>query len=173
MFVVRRLQELARKKDTPWYSCLSTSPKHMTPATEPFCGTSLFVLACHRECSPSSANSTTACKHACGWMMESARISSAWGKVSGKDACSRHCCSTCFPRRYCVWPKNASSLMQPSRTAWCSSNERRKARRRALCAQAKSTGGGGRRGRRCRDCGVGRTRTMRASYRDHHNGWRG
>ena len=58
----------------------------MTPSTEPFCGVSLLVLACHRECSPSSANSTTVCKHACGWMMESARISSTWGKVSGKDA---------------------------------------------------------------------------------------
>ena len=30
------------------------------------------------------------------WMMESVRISSTWGKVSGKDACSRHCCSTYF-----------------------------------------------------------------------------
>ena len=58
-----------------------------------------------------------ACKHACGWMMDSVRISSTCGKVSGKHACSRHCCSTCFSRRYCVWPRNASSLMQPSRTA--------------------------------------------------------
>ena len=60
----------------------------MIPSTEPFCGMSMLVLACHRECSPSSANSTTACKHACGWIMENARISSTWGKVSGKDACS-------------------------------------------------------------------------------------
>ena len=72
----------------------------MTPSTEPFNGMSLLVLACHRECSPSSANSTTACKHACSWMMESARVSSTWGKVSGEDACLRYCCSTCFLRRY-------------------------------------------------------------------------
>ena len=71
---------------------------------------------------------------ACGRMMESARISSAWGKVSGKDACSRYCCSTCFSRRYCVWPRNASSNMHPSRTTWCSSSEREKATRRALHA---------------------------------------
>ena len=91
---------------TPACTCaLSTSPKHMTPSTEPFCGMSSLVLACHRECSPSSTNSTTACKHACGWMMESARISSTWGKVLGKDACSRHCCSTCFSWLYCVWPR--------------------------------------------------------------------
>ena len=32
--------------------------------------------------------------------------------------------------------------MQPSRTRWCSSKERKKARRRALHAQAKSTNGG-------------------------------
>ena len=41
----------------------------MTPSTESYCGLSLLVLAYHRECSPSFANSTTACKHACGWMM--------------------------------------------------------------------------------------------------------
>ena len=38
---------------------------------------------------------------------------------------------------------------------------------------AKSTDGGGRRERGCRDCEVCCTRTMRASYRDHQKGWRG
>ena len=77
MFISRRLQELARRKDTP--TCrfaLSTSQKRMTPSTESFYWLSLLVLACHGEYSPSSANSTTACKHACGYMMEGARISS-------------------------------------------------------------------------------------------------
>ena len=41
----------------------------------------------------------------------------------------------CFSRRYCVWPRNASSLMQPFRTTWFSSNKKRKARKRALHAQ--------------------------------------
>ena len=173
MFVVRR-QNWRGRRTPPCTCALSTLPKHMTPSTEPFCGMPLLVLACHRECSPSSGNSTTACKHACGWMMESARVSSTWDNVSGKDACTRHCCSTCFSRRHCVWPKNASSLMQPSRTTWCSSNERRrKGRRRAHHAQAKSTGEGVRRGRRCRGCWEFCTLTMRASYRDHQKGWRG
>ena len=82
----------------------------MAPSTEPFCEMSFLVWACHRNCSPSSAKSTTACKHACGLMMESAWISSTRGKVSGKDACLGHCCSTCFSRRYRVWPRNASFL---------------------------------------------------------------
>ena len=62
--------------------------------------------------------------------------------------------------------------MRPSRTSWCSSNEKGKARRRACHAQAKSTGGGGRRGMKCRDYGVYCARTMRASYRDYQKGWR-
>ena len=50
---------------TPPYTCASsTSPKHVTPSTKAFCGMSLLVLACHREFSPSSANSTKACEHA-------------------------------------------------------------------------------------------------------------
>ena len=82
-------------------------------------------------------------KHACGWMMGSTRISSTWGKVFGKSECSRHCCSTCFSRRYCVAPRNAFSLMQPTWTTWRSSNERRRKGRRAHHARAKSAGGGG------------------------------
>ena len=45
MFAVGRLQERARKKDTPLYVCcihVPTLPKHMTPSTEPFCGMSLL-----------------------------------------------------------------------------------------------------------------------------------
>ena len=67
---------------------------------------------------------------------------------------SSHWCSTCYSQRHCVWPRNESSLMQPSRTTWCSSNERRKARKSALHEQATSTGGGGRRGIGSRDRGV-------------------
>ena len=46
----------------------------MTLSTEPFCWMYLVVYACDRECLPSSANSTTVSKHACGWMMQSSRI---------------------------------------------------------------------------------------------------
>ena len=58
--------------------------------------------------------------------VESARKRSTWGKDLDKGACSRHCCSTLFPQRYCVWPRNVSSPMQPSQTTWCSLNERRR-----------------------------------------------
>ena len=68
MFVVRRLQELARKKDTPLYLCFIDLTKAYDSVDRTLLWDSLLVLACHRECSPSSANSTTACKHACGWM---------------------------------------------------------------------------------------------------------
>ena len=140
MFVVRRLQDW-RGRRTPYYTvALSTLPKHTTPSTEPFCGMSFLVLACHRQCSPSSANSTTVCKHACGWMMESARICSTWGKVSSKDACSCHCCLACFSRRYCVWPRNASSLMQPSRTTWCSYSEKKEGENKGTSRTAKVDG---------------------------------
>ena len=54
------------------------------------CGLSWLALANHRECSSSSANSTTACGHACGWMMASARICSTWSRALGKGVWSRH-----------------------------------------------------------------------------------
>ena len=48
MFVIRRLQELARKKRTPCMYALSTLPKHATPLTEPSSRQHSPVLACHR-----------------------------------------------------------------------------------------------------------------------------
>ena len=36
MFVVRRLQKMAWKKDTPLYLCFIDLSKHMIPSTEPF-----------------------------------------------------------------------------------------------------------------------------------------
>ena len=35
-----------------------------------------------------------------------------WSRVFGKGVCSRHCCSTFFSRRCCVWRRTASPLMQ-------------------------------------------------------------
>ena len=82
----------------------------MTPSTEPFCGMSILVSAFHRE---SRQYPLIPRRHAsmCGCMMERARISSTWGKVSGKDACPRNICTTCFSRRFRVWPINAFSLL--------------------------------------------------------------
>ena len=96
-FVVRRLQELARKKDTPCYLCFIDLTKAYDSVERTLWwavlarfGVPPRMLAVTREVRDDI------CNHACGWMMENARISSMWGKVSGKDACSRHCCFTCF-----------------------------------------------------------------------------
>ena len=62
MFVVRRLQELERKKDNPSYLCFTYLTKAYDSIDPTLLGMSLLVSACHRECSPSSGNSTTACK---------------------------------------------------------------------------------------------------------------
>ena len=48
MCVVRRLQELARKKRIPLIYALSTLPKRTTPLIEPSSGQYSHVLACHR-----------------------------------------------------------------------------------------------------------------------------
>ena len=48
MFVIRRPQELARKKQFRCMYVSLTLPKRTTPLTEPFSGQYLPVLACHR-----------------------------------------------------------------------------------------------------------------------------
>ena len=101
----------------------------------------------------------TVCEHACDCMMASRRICSTWGRVFCRGVYSCHCCSTCFSRRCCAMPRNASPPMQSSWTAWCSSNEVRK-RREGRHRLAKSTrrGGGSPHAvgdaarRRCRRC---------------------
>ena len=72
MMVVRRLQELALKKDITLYLCF-IDLKYMFPSTERFCGLSLLLFACHRQGLPLSANSTKGWKHACVHMVRSAR----------------------------------------------------------------------------------------------------
>ena len=91
MFVVRRLQELAQNKDTLMYFCFIDLTKAYDSVDRTILWDFLLVLVCHRECSSLSANSTTACKHSYGWMMEKAQIRLTWDKVSGNEACSRHC----------------------------------------------------------------------------------
>ena len=66
MFVVRRLQELARKEDTPLFMRLIDLTKPMTPPIALCCGLFWLALVFHREFSPHFANSTTARGHACG-----------------------------------------------------------------------------------------------------------
>ena len=68
MFVIYRLQELARKKRTPLYVCFIdlTKAKRMSPLIQPSPGQYSPVLACHRILSRSFVNSKMACEHACG-----------------------------------------------------------------------------------------------------------
>ena len=48
MFVIRRLQELARKKNIYYMYALSTLPKRAIPFTKPSSGQYSPVMACHR-----------------------------------------------------------------------------------------------------------------------------
>ena len=49
VFVIRRLQELARKKKKHCMYALSALPKRTTPLTEPSSGQCSPILACHRR----------------------------------------------------------------------------------------------------------------------------
>ena len=131
MFVVRRLQELARK-DTPLFMCfIDLSKACETPSIILSCELSWLALAFHRECSPSSLNPTTACGHACGWMITSARICSTWSRVFDKGVCWRHY-SLLFNifltavLRVAEKRFTADHQMQSSWKAWCNSKERRR-----------------------------------------------
>ena len=96
MFAVRPLPELARKKDTPLYLWSID----LTKAYDSVDRTLLWdVLA--RFGVPSRILAVIRQFH--DGMQACVRLddgecsdNSTWGKVSGKDACSRHCCSTCF-----------------------------------------------------------------------------
>ena len=87
---------MARKKDTSLYLCFidltkeydSVNRVRLLDALARF-GAPPRVLAVIREIHDSM-------KACCVRMTESVRIRSACGKVSGKDACSRHCWSACF-----------------------------------------------------------------------------
>ena len=174
MFVARRLQEPARKKDTPLYLCFID----LTKAYDSVDQTLLWgVLA--RFGAPPRMLAVIRQSH--DGMQACVRLDD--GECSDKLDVGQGLRQGCVlaPLLFNMFftavlrvAENASSLMQPSRTTWCSSNDRRrKGERRAHHTQAKSTGGGGRGRRRCRGCGVCCTLTMRASYRDHQKGWRG
>ena len=90
---------------TPRCSCdLSTLPKPTTPSIVLSSGLSWLALAFHRELTPSPANSTTACGHACGGMVASARICSRWSRLFGKGPLLFNI----FSRRCCTWRGYAS-----------------------------------------------------------------
>ena len=83
MFVVRRLQELERKKDTTLFMCLIG----LTKAYD-FVDRTLLWTASARFGIPPRMLAVNHrfhddMPHACGWMMASARICSTWSRVFG------------------------------------------------------------------------------------------
>ena len=98
IFIIRRLQELARKNVLTCMYGLSVLPKRSTPLIKLVSGQYSPVLACHRLWSRSFINSTMACEHACGSTTERARSGSLWNKAFVKG-CSRLSCSISSSRR--------------------------------------------------------------------------
>ena len=99
MPVIRRLQELARKKKIPLYVCFIELPKRTTPLIEPSSGEYSPVLTCHKRLSRPIVNSTMTCEHACGSTTGCARGCSLWNRAFVKGACSSPSCSTSSLRR--------------------------------------------------------------------------
>ena len=97
MFVVRRLQEQARKKDTLLNLCFID----LTKAYDSVDRILLWDVLARFGVPP---RMLAVIRHFHDGMQacvrlddgECLQISLTWGKVSGKGACSRHCCSTCF-----------------------------------------------------------------------------
>ena len=84
MFAVRRLQELARKKNTPLFMCFIDLTKAYDSVNRTLAWTALArvgippkMLAVIRQFPDGMRG------HACGWMMASARICSTWSRVFG------------------------------------------------------------------------------------------
>ena len=98
MLVVRRLDELARKKQIPMYA-LFTLPKRTTPSTEPSSGQYSPVLACHIISSRPFVNSTMACEYACGSTTRYGRGDLLWDRAFAKGTCSHPSCSLSSSQR--------------------------------------------------------------------------
>ena len=100
IFMIRRLQELARKKRIPLYVCFID----LTKAYDSVDRTLLWTVLARFEVpqkmiSVMFVNSTMACEHACGSTTGCARCGSLWNKAFVKGACSRPSCSTSSSRR--------------------------------------------------------------------------
>ena len=169
MFVVRRLQELPRKKDTLLYLCFID----LTKAYDSVDRTLLWDVL-DRFGVPRRMLDVIRQLH--DVVQACVRLND--GECSDKFDVGQGLRQGCvlapllfnMPFTAVLRVAEKRFLADAARTTWCSSNERQKPRRRALHAQKKSTGGEGRREMRCRYCEVCCTRTMQASYRDHQKG---
>ena len=139
MFVVRRPQELARKKDATLFMCFIdlTKAYGSVGRTLPWTilarfGIPLRMLAVIHQ----FHDGMRACVR-----LDSGECSDTFDV---EQDLRQGCVLTpwlfsIFSRWCCMWRRNASPLMQSSWTAWCNSNERRKGEK-----------GGGRKGRKSR-----------------------
>ena len=173
MFVLRRLQELARMKDTPLYLCFI----NLTKAYDSVDRTLLWDVLARFGVPP---RMLAVMRQFHDGMQACVRLDD--GECSDKFDMGQGLRQGCvlapqlfnmfFTALLRVVEKRLLSDAAITDIMYSSNEERRMGKRRAHHAQEKSTGGGGRRGR-CRGCGVCCTLTMRASYRDYQKGWRG
>ena len=99
MFVIRRLQELARKKRIPLYVCFIDLTKAYHSVDRTLLRTVLARFGVPHIMIRSFVNSTMACEHACGSTTGCARGGSLWNKDFVKGAYSHPSCSTSSSRR--------------------------------------------------------------------------
>ena len=93
LVVVRRLQELTRNKDTPLYMCIIDLTKAYDSVDPTVLGTVLALVGKLPGMFCFIRQFQTACEHACGRMVPSARICSKLGsRVFGRGESSCHRC---------------------------------------------------------------------------------
>ena len=170
MFIIRRLKELAGKKDTPLCLCFID----LTKAYDSVDRTLLWDTLARFGVPP---RMLTVIRQFHDGMQACVRLDD--GEFSDKFDVGQGLRQGCVlaplfsnmfftavlrvaEKRFLTDAAITDNMVQLQR--------RRTGRTKAHHAHAKSAGGGGRR-RRCRGCGVCCTLTMRASYRDHQKGW--
>ena len=99
MFVIRRLQELARKKRIPLYVCFIDITKAYDSVDQTILWTVLARFGVPQQMISIFVNSTTACGHACGSTTAIARGGSPWNRAFVKVACSHPSCLISSSRR--------------------------------------------------------------------------
>ena len=174
MFVVRRLQELARKKDTPLYLFFID----LTTAYDSVDRTLLWDVLARFGVPP---RMLAVIRQFHDGMQACVQLDD--GECSDKFDVGQGLRQGCVlapllfnifftmvlrvaEKRFLAYAAITDNMVQLQQ-------KKEKGEKKGTSRTGKVDGRRGRRERRCRDCGVCCTRTMRASYRDHQKGWRG
>ena len=99
MFVIRRLQELARKKQISLYVCFIDITKAYDSVDRTPLWTVLARFGVPQNMISVIRHSTMTCEHACGSRRQGVLDVVLWNKDFVKGACSRPSCSTSSSRR--------------------------------------------------------------------------